>query len=179
MDRRTYAQIQYAAADAACLLAVLDSLVAAAPPSRHVIDSTAVMQSTAPQYSQQPPERHAVNSPTPDELPLDAQPRAQSLPRHEGHTDAAGSDSSAACAASHTAADIVRWWAERIELSGRGTLVRARSCESPLCRQQVLSLEWPCSECPGLRRHGALPFATECPSSTQLPTQVTHEIWTA
>ena len=152
MDVRVRAQVSYAAADAACLLAVLDSLVAAAPPRQHVLDGTTTPQRAVATVSR--PAADAVSTVEPaaaEEAPGTEQSRRASSPAAAGGDDAVrGPSGDGGEASSRTAAaEVVRWWAERIQLSGRGTLV----CEAPeavftlACRNTCVHVLRPSSEC--------------------------------
>jgi len=175
-------QIKYAAADAACLIALLDSFVAASPPASHPIrtfyggQAKAAARGSASQASiRRSPgaapgggEAGSDASPAParDAVALEQDPQSQAVDGSglraslEGLSMGdSGPTAEAACSAAHPEAatasteavqpprdaasngqaecvaveggggansigEVVRWWAERLEMSGRGTLVR-------------------------------------------------------
>ncbi len=118
-------QIRYAAADAACLLAILDSLVAVASPRQHVLDGTITPQRTVSATGQPAPEAVLADDPAAVEAPGTQHPseRSSAVPGEDDMVQRPGSDE-AEPSSRMAAAEVVRWWSEQIQLSGRGTLVR-------------------------------------------------------
>ena len=122
------AQIRYAAADAACLLAVLDSLVAAAPPRQYVLEGTPAPRSAVSTVGQPGPDAVLADDPELVEASRTQQPSEWSaaVPGEADAVQPPGGDGGEP-ASRIAAAEVVRWWSERIQLSGRGTLVRNTS----------------------------------------------------
>ena len=120
-------QIRYAVADAACLLAVLDSLAAAAPPREHVLEGTTTPQrkvSAASEPGAVLTDEHACVGA--QEMQQQSSERPPAVAGENCTVSGPGGDGGETSSRIATA-EVVRWWAERIQLSGHGKLV----CKAP------------------------------------------------
>ena len=100
--------------------------MAVAPPRQHVIDSPTSLQRAASKASEPSPRGGLLDTAAPSGAPEIEQSVATSPPAAGEDNGSLGLSGDAdEDPSTQSAAEVVRWWADRIELSDRGTLVRA------------------------------------------------------